>query len=103
MVQTVETTRVYLNEQRQGVVTCVHCGVKYPINMSNYTDHHLGKKSLKMKCSSCNSIFHIKFDFRIYHRVDVNISGNISSVDTREKKYQYKYYVFICCLYCLYR
>jgi enamine deaminase RidA (YjgF/YER057c/UK114 family) len=27
MVQTVETTRVYLNEQRQGVVTCVHCGV----------------------------------------------------------------------------
>ncbi len=85
MVQTVETTRVYLNENRQGVVTCVHCGVKYPINMSNYTDQHLGAKALKVKCSSCKRIFHIKFDFRRYHRIDVNISGKISHIHTREK------------------
>ena len=86
MVQTVETTRVYLNENRQGVVTCVHCGVKYPINMSNYTDHHLGAKALKVKCSSCKRIFHIKFDFRRYHRIDVSIPGKISHIHTREKK-----------------
>ena len=86
MAQTVETTRVYLNEKRQGMVTCVHCGVKYPINMSNYTDHHLGTKALKVKCSSCKKIFHIKFDFRRYHRINVNIPGKISHIHTREKK-----------------
>jgi predicted Zn finger-like uncharacterized protein len=85
MVQTVETIRVYLNENRQGVVTCVHCGVKYPVNMSNYTDHHLGAKASKVKCSSCKKIFHIKFDFRRYHRIDVNIPGKISHIHTREK------------------
>ena len=86
MVQTVETTRVYLNEKRQGVATCVHCGVKYPINMSNYTDHHLGTKALKVKCSSCKKIFHIKFDFRRYHRINVNIPGKISHIRTTDKK-----------------
>jgi predicted Zn finger-like uncharacterized protein len=86
MAQTAETTRVYLNEKRQGMVTCVHCGVKYPINMSNYTDHHLGAKALKVKCSSCKKVFHIKFDFRRYHRIDVNISGKIAPIHAREKK-----------------
>src|SRR3954451_23576020 len=66
MVQTVETTRVYLNEKRQGVATCVHCGAKYPINMSNYTEHHLGTKALKVKCSSCKKIFHITYGSPIF-------------------------------------
>jgi hypothetical protein len=77
MIPTTETTRVYLNEQRQGVVTCVHCGVKRAINMSNYPDHYLGEKSLKVKCSMCNKTFHVKFDLRKYHRINVNFSGKI--------------------------
>jgi c-di-GMP-binding flagellar brake protein YcgR len=77
MVPTSETTRIYLNEHRQGVVTCVHCGVKHTINMSNYTDDHLGEKSLKVKCSMCKKTFYIKFDLRKYHRININISGKI--------------------------
>jgi len=45
--------------------------------MSNYTDHYLGKKSLKVKCSTCNKTFHVKFDLRKYYRVNVNFPGRI--------------------------
>jgi len=77
MISTMETTRIYLNEHRQGVVTCVHCDVKRTINMSNYTDDYLGEKSLKVKCSMCNKTFLIKFDLRKYHRINVNFPGKI--------------------------
>lgn len=86
MVQTVETIRVYLNDKRQGVVTCVHCGIKYPVNMSNYTEHHLGGKTLKVKCSACKKAFHVKFNLRRYHRINVNIPGEISHVCTTEER-----------------
>jgi hypothetical protein len=85
MVQTTETTRVYLNDNRQGVVTCVHCNVKCTINMSNYTDHYLGEKSLKVKCSTCNKIFHIKFDLRRHYRINTNIPGKIFHTCTRKE------------------
>jgi PilZ domain len=77
MVPRTEAIRIYLNEDRQGVVTCVHCGVTRTINMSNYTDDCLGKRSLKVKCSICNKIFHIKFDLRKYPRLDVNFPGKL--------------------------
>ena len=77
MGPTTETIQVYLNENRQGVVTCVHCDVKRAINMSNYTDHYLGKKSLKVKCSTCNKTFNIKFDLRKYYRIKVKFPGKI--------------------------
>jgi hypothetical protein len=77
MVPTTETTRIYLNENRQGVVTCVHCDVKHTINMSNYTGDYLGEKSLKVKCSMCNKTFYIKFDLRKYHRININFPGKI--------------------------
>ena len=77
MVPTSEITRIYLNENRQGVVTCVHCDVKHTINMSNYTDDYLGEKSLKVKCSVCNKTFYIKFDLRKYRRININIPGKI--------------------------
>ena len=84
MVPSTETTRVYLNENRQGVVTCVHCDVKRAINMSNYTDHYLGKKSLKVKCSTCNKTFHIKFDLRKYYRIRINFPGKIFYVQSEK-------------------
>jgi hypothetical protein len=84
MVPASETTRVYLNEKRQGVVTCVHCDVKRTINMSNYTDHYLGGKPLKVKCDTCNKIFHVKFDCRRYHRIHVNLPGKIFYLQTKK-------------------
>ena len=77
MAPTPETTRVYLNENRRGVVTCVHCDVKHSINMSNYTDDYLGEKSLKVKCSTCNKTFYVKFDLRRYYRINTNFPGKI--------------------------
>lgn len=77
MVPTSEITRIYLNENRQGVVTCIHCDVKHTINMSNYTDDYLGQKPLKVKCSVCSKTFYIKFDLRKYHRININLPGKI--------------------------
>src|SRR5262249_29970071 len=84
MVPARATTRVYLNEQRQGVVTCVHCDVKRTINMSNYTEPYLGGKPLKVKCDACHTIFHIKFDYRRYHRINVNFPGKICYLQTKK-------------------
>jgi len=85
VVQTVETVRVYLNSERQGMVICMHCGVKRPINMSSYTDRYIGGKSLKVKCSACGKVFHVKFDFRRYHRINVNLLGKILCLPARKE------------------
>lgn len=84
MVPTTAAIRIYLNEERQGVVTCGHCGVKRAINMANYTDECLGKKSLKVKCGTCNKIFHVKFDLRHYHRIDVDFPGKLFHVHSEK-------------------
>ena len=84
MVRARETTRVYLNKKRQGVVTCVHCDVQRTINMSNYIDQYLGGKPFKVKCDTCHKIFHITFDFRRLHRIDVNFPGKIFSLQTKK-------------------
>jgi len=85
MVQTTETTRVHLNKNRHGVVTCVYCNAKRTINMSNYTDHYSGEKSLKVKCNICNKVFHIKFDLRRHYRINTNIPGKIFHTCTEEE------------------
>jgi len=84
MVPARKTTRVYLNEKRQGVVTCVHCDVTRTINMSNYTDHSGGEKPFKVKCGTCHTIFHITFDHRRYQRTAVNFPGKIFSAQTEK-------------------
>jgi hypothetical protein len=80
MVPTTAAIRIYLNEEHQGVVTCVHCGVTRAINMANYTDESLGHKSLKVKCNTCKKVFHIKFDLRYYPRTEVDFPGTLSHV-----------------------
>ena len=84
MVPARKTTRVYLNEKRQGVATCVHCDVTRTINMSNYTDHSGGEKPFKVKCGTCHTIFHITFDHRRYQRTPVNFPGKIFSAQTEK-------------------
>ena len=85
MVQPVESVRVYLNNDRYGMVTCMYCGVKQPINMSSYTDNYIGGKSLEFKCISCEKAFNVEFDFRRYQRINVNIPGKILSISERKE------------------
>lgn len=85
MGQTAETTWVHLNKNCQGVVTCVYCSIKHTIHISNYTEHHLGKKSLKVKCGACNKTSRIKFDLRRHHRINTNIPGRIVHTHTAEE------------------
>ncbi len=85
MTQTTDTIRVYLNESRQGIIACMHCGQKRTVNMSNYKDNHIGGKALKVKCSHCGKTFNVKFDFRRYHRVNVNFPGKLVHVETKEE------------------
>ena len=85
MVSTPETTRVHLNKNRQGVATCVYCHAKRTVNMSDYTDQCLGKKSVKVTCSTCNKIFHIKCDIRGYYRLNTNMPGKIFRTYTEEE------------------
>src|SRR5712691_9149543 len=84
MVPARKTARVYLNEKRQGVVTCVHCDVTRTINMSNYPEHSLGEKPFKVKCGTCQKIFHIKFDHRRYQRIPVNFPGKLFCAQTKK-------------------
>jgi len=53
--------------------------------MSNYTDHHLAKKSFKVQCSACNKTSRIKFDLRRHHRINTNIPGRIFHTHTEEE------------------
>ncbi|MGE3540572.1 MAG: hypothetical protein AB7N91_24420 [Candidatus Tectimicrobiota bacterium] len=85
MLQITDTMRVYLNEGRQGVITCLYCGQKRRINMSNYKDHHIGGRALKVKCSVCGRIFHVRFDFRRYHRLSVQLVGKLLRLNTQEE------------------
>jgi hypothetical protein len=85
MVHLVETAQIYLNEQRQGLVTCMHCGLKRPIDMANYTDDCLRGKALQVQCSSCGKAFQVKFNSRRYHRINVNLPGKILHFSTRKE------------------
>lgn len=53
--------------------------------MSNHTDNYIGGKSLKIKCSTCEKIFHVRFDFRRYHRINVNFPGKILHLPSRKE------------------
>lgn len=85
MLHTMDTMRIYLNENHQGVITCMHCGQKRTINMSKYDQHHIGGKALKVKCSGCSKTFQVKFDFRRFHRISVNFPGKLILARTGEE------------------
>ena len=53
--------------------------------MSDYTDQRLGKKSVKVTCSTCNKTSHIKCDIRSYYRLNTNIPGKIVRTHTEEE------------------
>jgi PilZ domain-containing protein len=77
MGPTMKAVRIYVSEERQGVVTCVQCGVTRTLNLATYPDAEIGNKALRVKCSICNTIFRIRCDLRQYHRMDVHLPGKI--------------------------
>jgi hypothetical protein len=82
MQQAVEGIRIHLNKLRQGVVTCIYCGVQRTINMAKYPDYHSGDKALQFKCSICQKPFYVRFDLRRYHRIVTDLPGQLRHAKT---------------------
>jgi hypothetical protein len=79
-----ESTRVYLDANRQGMITCLACGVKRSINMSQYGDD-IGGKTLNAQCRTCTAVFRATFEFRRNCRVHVHLPGRLLQLRTREE------------------
>ena len=82
MVPLKEITRVYLDTNRVGTITCLACGVKRSINMSKYGDE-IGGKALHAQCRTCTAVFRTIFEFRRHCRVRVNLPGRLLQLHTR--------------------
>ena len=80
MATILEIINVYLNAKRCGVVTCPKCGVTRAVNLAHYKGE-LGGKVLKVKCATCATVVHVRFDFRRHHRVAVRLPGFTPSAD----------------------
>jgi len=79
-----ESTRVHLDINREGTITCIACGVKRSINMSKYGDG-IGGKTLNAQCRACTAVFRATFDFRRHCRVHVHLPGRLLQLRTREE------------------
>jgi hypothetical protein len=84
MVLSKESTRVYLDANRKGTITCLACGVKRSVNMSTYGDN-LGGKTFNAQCRACTAVFRATFDFRRHCRVHVHLPGRLLQLRTREE------------------
>ena len=58
MAHPMETTRVYLDDHRRGVVTCPHCGDTQALNMARYPDA-LGGTARHVLCGACGREFRL--------------------------------------------
>lgn len=83
MAQGMETTRVYLDANRTGVITCLSCGVKRSMHMTDYGDD-IGGKTFRVKCKACASMFDATFDCRRHRRLHVHLLGKLLQLRTRE-------------------
>jgi len=79
-----ECTRVYLDDNRAGTITCLACGIKRPINMSKYGDD-IGGKTINAQCRTCTAVFRATFDFRRHRRLHVHLPGRLLQLRTREE------------------
>lgn len=82
MATSLEITNVYLNAKRCGAVTCPKCGVTRAVNLAHYKGE-LGGKVLKVKCATCATVVHVRFDFRRHHRVAVRLPGSLLQCGTK--------------------
>ena len=79
-----ESTRVYLDANGEGTITCIACGVKRSINMNKYGGG-IGGKTLNAQCRACSAVFRATFDFRRHGRVHVHLPGRLLQLRTREE------------------
>jgi hypothetical protein len=85
MATSLESTSVYLDAQRCGVLTCPKCGVARAINMSHYPGA-LGGHVLKVKCAACATVVHVRFEFRRHHRIAVRLPGTLLQCGTKHMR-----------------
>jgi hypothetical protein len=79
-----EVTRVLLDVNCKGTITCLACGAKRSINMHKYGDD-IGGKTLNAHCRACTAVFRATFDFRRHCRVHVHLPGRLLQLRTREE------------------
>ena len=84
MAATVDISRVYLNEDGQGVITCHHCDVQRQIHTSQRLHESIHRKLVKTKCKSCESIFYVRFNCRRYPRIPVHFRGKLVQLHSQE-------------------
>jgi PilZ domain len=84
MAATVGISRVYLNEDGQGVITCHHCDVKRPIRTSQHLHESIHRKLIKTKCKNCERIFYVRFNCRKFPRIPVHFPGKLVQLHTQE-------------------
>jgi hypothetical protein len=82
MAQEMESTRVYLDANRQGVVHCRSCGVKRLLKI-DCDANHLGGKTFKVKCGTCPRVFGVRCELRRHYRVDTHLPGKLLHRGTR--------------------
>ena len=84
MAATVGISRIYLNEDGHGVITCRHCDVQRPIRTSQPLHESIYRKLVKTKCKSCESIFYVRFNRRRYPRIPVQFLGKLVRLHSQE-------------------
>ena len=82
MVQSRESICVYLDAHLHGVVTCVKCGSKRPVNMTPYPGN-VGAKVFKVRCDACATVFGVHFEARRQARRTVQLPGALVQVGAK--------------------
>ena len=77
-----ETTRVYLNTTREGVVTCHSCGIQRTVNITKAPEN-FGGKSFTVQCQDCGGMCGVHFELRQWPRRTVYLSGPLLHSRTR--------------------
>jgi hypothetical protein len=76
MAQAVQITQVYLDDNWQGVIRCLSCGVKRLMKLDKYADP-IGGKTFKVKCGTCQRVFDVRFEFRCHARINTQLPGKL--------------------------
>jgi len=76
MAHQLETTRVFLDDHRRGVVMCPHCGDTHTVNMARYPDP-LGGKAYRVRCGACGRLFRLLFESRRHLRIPTSLPGQL--------------------------
>jgi predicted Zn finger-like uncharacterized protein len=74
MAHQLETTHVFLDDHRRGVVMCPHCGDTHAVNMARYPAP-LGGQAYRVRCGACGHRFRLLFESRRHLRIPTHLPG----------------------------